>query len=180
VSVAKGLAKAKNLVLVAGDDESWRLANIGLLQFNIGEGGLHICVVDAIALLGCRHKDTNSICATGANASSKSDPSRWTNPHTTKCCLVLDHRLGLILLELEDRLKGDVTVASTKVKQLPRSVPLDDVHLLLHSGTPYHVSLCLREGIGLGIIVRQCNPTSKSCCASPEADYSSRMLSMVQ
>lgn len=61
--------------------------------------------------------------------------------HQTR--LVLNHRPGLILLEHEDPLKGDDVMAS-KVNQLP--------HLVT---ALRRVPLCLTEGAGLDVIMRQ-------------------------
>jgi hypothetical protein len=55
------------------------------------------------------------------------DEAMRDEPH-----LVLDHLHNLILLELEHPLLSDRAVASWQVNDLPHTVVLDGVHLLLH------------------------------------------------
>jgi hypothetical protein len=59
---------------------------------------------------------------------------------------MLDQLPSLVLLELEHPLQSDRTVASRQVDELPRTVVLDGVHLLLHRSAPGHVTLGFGEG----------------------------------
>jgi hypothetical protein len=55
----EGFAQAENLVLLAGDDESWRLVDVDLfLQVTVEEGGLDVHVVHTPSLLGRQREET--------------------------------------------------------------------------------------------------------------------------
>jgi hypothetical protein len=52
LQAVEGLAQVENLVLLAGDDESWWLVDVDLLQVTVDEGGLDVHVVHTPSLLG--------------------------------------------------------------------------------------------------------------------------------
>jgi hypothetical protein len=154
----EGLAQAENLVLLVGDDESGRLVDVDLLlQVTVEEGGLDVHVVHTPSLLGCqREEETNGLHpCDGRECVVEVDSLLLDKPTTNQTHLVLDHRPGLILLELVDPLKGDGAVADRKIRQHPCPVPLDRIHLLLHRGAPCRVSLRLSEGARLAVLMRQ-------------------------
>jgi hypothetical protein len=108
------------------------------------------------SLLGSQREETNGLHPCDRREGVvEVDSLMLDKPARHQTCLVLDHHPDLILLELVDPLKGDGAVAGRKIRQLPRPVPFDRVHLLLHCGAPCRVSLHLSEGAGLAVLVRQ-------------------------
>jgi hypothetical protein len=78
--------------------------------------------------------------------------------HETVChqvSLVLDDGTSFIPLQREHPLKGDRVVTTREISKLPCAVLLNCVHLQLHRGMPYRVSLGLCEGPRLAVITRK-------------------------
>jgi hypothetical protein len=89
-----------------------------LLQVTIEEGGLDVHVVHTPSLLGYQRKEeTNRLHPhDGHEGIVKVDSLLLDEPARHQMRLVLDHRPGLIHLELVDPLKGDGAVASRKIR----------------------------------------------------------------
>jgi hypothetical protein len=119
---------------------------------------LDVHVVDAPPLLGSeREKDADGLDAShGRGRVVVVDPLLPDEAACDEPRLVLDHLLGLVLLELEHPLQSDWAVASRQVDELPCTVILDGVHLLPHRGAPGRVTLGFSEGAGFPD-VRQVN-----------------------
>ena len=60
--------QAKNLILLAGDDESWWLVDVDRLKVTIEERGLEVLVVHAPTLLGHQREEMMNglYCSPGA------------------------------------------------------------------------------------------------------------------
>jgi hypothetical protein len=147
----QGLAHSEHLALLLGDDEAEGLPYVHLLlEVTVEESGLDIHVMDVPPLLGSEREEN----ADGLNANHRRECIIIVNPlllDEVVCDeppLVFDHLHSLILLELEHPLQSDRVVASRQVKELPPMVVLDGVHLLLHHGTPVHITLSFGEGAG--------------------------------
>jgi hypothetical protein len=147
----QGLAQPENLALLPEDDEAEGLPHIHLLlEVAVEESGLDIQVMDTSPLLGSEREEN----ADGLNASHGRECVIIVDPlllDETACDeprIVLDHLPGLILLELEHPLQSDRAVASRQVDELPHTVVLYGVDLLLHRGVLGPVTLGFSEGAG--------------------------------
>jgi hypothetical protein len=119
-----------------------------LLEVTIVESGLDIHVMDTPPLLGSEHEENADRLdvSHGCERIIVNDPLLLDEATRDEPHLVLDHHPSLVLLELEHPLQSDQAVARRQVDELPRTVVLNGVHLLLHCGTPGHVTLGFGEG----------------------------------
>ena len=124
--------QAKDLALLAGDDESWRLVDVDLLlQVTVDEGRLDVHVVGAPALLSCQHeKEMHGLHPCNrCEIIVEVDSLLLHEPACNQSSLMLDDRTGFIFLQLEQSFDDDRTVTGWEVSQLPGPISLNGVHL---------------------------------------------------
>jgi hypothetical protein len=68
---------------------------------------------------------------------------------------------SFILLHFKHPFKGDCSMARWKINRLPGSILLDRIHLFLHCGVPYYMSLHLGKGVRLFLVEREMELCSK-------------------
>jgi hypothetical protein len=127
----------KHLALLSRDDE-------------VEKRRVDIRVMDAPPLLGSESEEkVDGLDAShGHECVIVVDPLLLDKAVHDEPRLVLDHLPSFILLELEHPLQSDWVVASRQVNELPRTIVLDRVHLLLHRDAPGRITLGFSEGAG--------------------------------